>query len=71
MFNECHCYYHIFLFSYDNTADEPDVSNRIIVFTLFDGENEGVFNITLDLIPVNDHSTEVSILLFIHSVNHS
>ena len=44
------------------------MSNRTIVFTLFDGDNEGVFNITLDLIPVDDHSTEVSILSFIHSV---
>lgn len=47
------------VYRYNNTEDEPNLTDRNILFTLSDGAQEGSFPLTLSLLPIDDHPTEV------------
>ena len=47
-------------YRYLNTANEPSPENRIIVFTVSDGNFTGSANLSLSITTVDDNPTTVS-----------
>lgn len=39
--------------------DEPALDQRTIVFIISDGSNQGMYQLMISVLPINDHPTEV------------
>uniref|UniRef100_A0A1X7V4J9 Cadherin domain-containing protein n=1 Tax=Amphimedon queenslandica TaxID=400682 RepID=A0A1X7V4J9_AMPQE len=44
---------------YNNTEDEPDITDRTIEFLIYDGRYNASFNVSISSVPINDHPTVV------------
>lgn len=56
------CWYcHLIFYSYRDAADEPDSSNRVIVFTISDGNFSSSSSLILSISTTDDHPTLVSV----------
>ena len=52
----------LFLFRYNNTASEPMLDSREVLFEVFDGVSIGFASIVINLQSIDDNRPQVSIL---------